>query len=82
MNKETKKALLQELANMQKSTPDGLKQKMKEYNIGLRQLTVLTIISQKSNTPLDDVLKMKKDGMDIKQIAEKLNVKKKIYEQK
>lgn len=45
---------------MQKSTPDGLKQKMKEYNIGLRQLTVLTIISQKSNTPLDDVLKMKK----------------------
>ncbi len=55
---------------------------MKEYNIGLRQLTVLTIISQKSNTPLDDVLKMKKDGMDMKQIAEKLNVKKKIYEQK
>ncbi|PFZ24099.1 hypothetical protein COM22_24955 [Bacillus wiedmannii] len=76
MNKETKKALLQELANMQKATPDGLKQKMKEYNIGLRQLTVLTIISQKSNTPLDDVLKMKRDGMDIKQIAEKLNVKK------
>ena len=26
-------------------------------------------------TALDDVLKMKKDGMDIKQIAEKLNVK-------
>ena len=76
MNKETKKALLHELANMQKSTPDGLKQKMKAYNIGLRQLTVLTIISQKSNTPLDDVLKMKKDGMDIKQIAEKLNVNK------
>ncbi|CEX44204.1 Uncharacterised protein [Streptococcus pneumoniae] len=48
---------------------------MKEYNIKLRHLTVLTIISQKSNTPLDDVLKMKKDGMDIKQIAEKLNVK-------
>ena len=47
---------------------------MKEYNIKLRHLTVLTIIS-KSNTPLDDVLKMKKDGMDIKQIAEKLNVK-------
>ncbi|MEC2505709.1 hypothetical protein P9X25_16170, partial [Bacillus cereus] len=44
-------------------------------NIKLRHLTVLTIISQKSNTPLDDVLKMKKDGMDIKQIAEKLNVK-------
>ncbi len=76
MNKETKKALLQQLANMQKSTPDGLKQKMKEYNIGLRQLTVLIIISQKSNTPLDDVLKMKTDGMDMKQIAEKLNVKK------
>ncbi|MGN4444657.1 hypothetical protein ACTFOB_07045 [Bacillus cereus group sp. MYBK79-1] len=76
MNKETKQALLQHLATMQKSTPDQLKQKMKEYNIGLRQLTVLTIISQKSNTPLDDVLKMKKDGMDIKQIAEKLNVKK------
>ncbi len=52
MNKETKKALLQELANMQKSTPDGLKQKMKEYNIGLRQLTVLTIISQKVILPL------------------------------
>ena len=30
MNKETKKALLQKLANMQKSTPDGLKQKMKD----------------------------------------------------
>lgn len=55
---------------------------MKEYNIKLRHLTVLTIISQKSNTPLDDVLKMKKDGMDIKQIAEKLNVKEKIYERK
>ena len=54
---------------------------MKEYNIKLRHLTVLTIIS-KSNTPLDDVLKMKKDGMDIKQIAEKLNVKEKIYERK
>lgn len=75
MNKETKQALLQQLATMQKSTPDQLKQKMKEYNIKLRHLTVLTIISQKSNTPLDDVLKMKKDGMDIKQIAEKLNVK-------
>ncbi len=37
---------------MQKSTPDGLKQKMKEYNIGLRQLTVLTIISQKVILPL------------------------------
>ncbi|MEC2796113.1 hypothetical protein P9Y49_07940, partial [Bacillus thuringiensis] len=46
-----------------------------EYNIKLRHLTVLTIISQKSNTPLDDVLKMKKDGMNMKQIAEKLNVK-------
>ncbi len=76
MNKETKKALLQELANIHKSTPDQLKQKMKEYNIGLRHLAVLTIIAQKSNTPLDDVLKMKKDGMNIKQIAEKLNVKK------
>lgn len=76
MNKKTKQALLQELANMQQSTPDRLKQKMKEYNIGLRQLTVLTIIAQKSNTPLDDVLKMKKDGMDIKKIAENLNVKK------
>ncbi|WP_336967038.1 hypothetical protein [Bacillus cereus] len=75
MNKETKQALLQQLATMQKSTPDQLKQKMKEYNIKLRHLTVLTIISQKSITPLDDVLKMKKDGMDIKQIAEKLNVK-------
>ncbi|WP_144640169.1 hypothetical protein [Bacillus cereus] len=75
MNKETKQALLQQLATMQKSTPDQLKQEMKEYNIKLRHLTVLTIISQKSNTPLDDVLKMKKDGMDIKQIAEKLNVK-------
>lgn len=82
MNKETKQALLQQLATMQKSTPDQLKQKMKEYNIKLRHLTVLTIISQKSNTPLDDVLKMKKDGMDIKQIAEKLNVKEKIYERK
>ncbi|OQR55048.1 hypothetical protein CDB3_20675 [Bacillus sp. CDB3] len=61
---------------MHKSTPDKLKQKMKEYNIGLHQLAVLTIIAQKSNTPLDDVLKMKKDGMEIKQIAEKLNVKK------
>ncbi|PFL21383.1 hypothetical protein COJ07_11705 [Bacillus cereus] len=61
---------------MHKSTPDGLKQKMKDYNIGLRQLAVLTIIAQKSNTSLDDVLKMKKDGMSIKQIAEKLNVKK------
>jgi len=75
MSKETKQALLQQLATMQKSTPDQLKQKMKEYNIKLRHLTVLTIISQKSNTPLDDVLKMKKDGMDMKQIAEKLNVK-------
>lgn len=75
MSKETKQALLQQLATMQKSTPDQLKQKMKEYSIKLRHLTVLTIISQKSNTPLDDVLKMKKDGMDIKQIAEKLNVK-------
>ncbi|PFR82902.1 hypothetical protein COK42_21840 [Bacillus cereus] len=75
MSKETKQALLQQLATIQKSTPDQLKQKMKEYNIKLRHLTVLTIISQKSNTPLDDVLKMKKDGMDIKQIAEKLNVK-------
>ncbi|MFE7376873.1 hypothetical protein ACFU6E_19780 [Bacillus cereus] len=75
MSKETKQALLQQLATMQKSTPDQLKQKMKEYNIKLRHLTVLTIISQKSNTPLDDVLKMKKDGMEIKQIAEKLNVK-------
>ncbi len=75
MSKETKQALLQQLATMQKSTPDQLKQKMREYNIKLRHLTVLTIISQKSNTPLDDVLKMKKDGMDIKQIAEKLNVK-------
>ncbi|PGO30010.1 hypothetical protein CN984_11590 [Bacillus cereus] len=61
---------------MHKSTPDSLKQKMKDYNIGLRQLAVLTIIAQKSNTSLDDVLKMKKDGMSIKQIAEKLNVKK------
>ncbi|MGE6961781.1 hypothetical protein ACQKIW_17630 [Bacillus thuringiensis] len=75
MSKETKQALLQQLTTMQKSTPDQLKQKMKEYNIKLPHLTVLTIISQKSNTPLDDVLKMKKDGMDIKQIAEKLNVK-------
>ena len=47
----------------------------RHHGSGGEPLTVLTIISQKSNTPLDDVLKMKKDGMDIKQIAEKLNVK-------
>ncbi|KFM99277.1 hypothetical protein D0U04_05810 [Bacillus clarus] len=76
MNKEMKQALLQKLADMQKSTPDQLKQTMKDYNIGLRHLAVLTIIAQKSNTPLNDVLKMKKDGMHVKEIAEKLNVKK------
>ncbi|PFJ17986.1 hypothetical protein COD67_11225 [Bacillus cereus] len=76
MNKETKKALLQKLANMHKSTPDGLILKMKEHNIGLHHLAVLTIIAKKSNTSLDNVLQMKKGGMDIKQIAEKLNVKK------
>lgn len=76
MSKETKQALLQKIADMQKSTPDQMKQTMKDNHIGLRQLAVLTIIAQKSNTPLNDVLKMKKDGMHVKQIAEKLNVKK------
>ena len=55
MNKETKSTTAT-ISKYAKSTPDGLKQKMKEYNIGLRQLTVLIIISQKV-IPLDDVLK-------------------------
>ncbi|OOR51400.1 hypothetical protein BLX05_14770 [Bacillus pseudomycoides] len=61
---------------MQNSTPEQMQKIMKDNNIRLHHLTVLTIIAQKSNTPFNDVLKMKKDGMHIKQIAEKLNVKK------
>ena len=80
MNKETKSTTAT-ISKYAKIYTRRAKTKMKEYNIGLRQLTVLTIISQKV-IPLDDVLKMKKDGMDMKQIAEKLNVKKKIYELK
>ncbi|WP_459500359.1 hypothetical protein [Bacillus sp. C1] len=76
MSKEMKAALLQKVADMQKSTPEQLKKTMEENHIHLHHLAVLTIISQKSNTPLDDVLKMKKGGMHVKQIAEKLNVKK------
>ncbi|PGZ95284.1 hypothetical protein COE51_20940 [Bacillus pseudomycoides] len=76
MSKEMKEQLLQKVAEMQKSTPDQVKQTMRDYEVSLFQLAVLNIISQKSNTPLNDVLKMKKDGMNVKQIAEKLNVKK------
>ncbi|MDM5153539.1 hypothetical protein QUF88_06730 [Bacillus sp. DX1.1] len=76
MSKEMKEALLQKVAEMQKSTPEQVKKTMKDYNIHLRHLVILTIIAQKSNTPLNDVLQMKKDGMHIKQIADKLNVKK------
>ncbi|MDF2083698.1 hypothetical protein [Bacillus pseudomycoides] len=76
MSKEMKQALLQKVAEMQNSTPEQMQKVMKDNNIRLHQLTVLTIIAQKSNTPFNDVLKMKKDGMHIKQIAEKLNVKK------
>ncbi|CAI8887344.1 MULTISPECIES: hypothetical protein [Bacillus] len=76
MSKEMKQALLQKVAEMQNSTPEQMKKIMKDNNIRLHHLTVLTIIAQKSNTPFNDVLKMKKDGMHIKQIAEKLNVKK------
>ena len=47
MNKETKQALLQQLATMQ-NPHRSAKAKMKEYNIKLRHLTVLTIISQKA----------------------------------
>lgn len=76
MSKEMKQALLQKVAEMQNSTPEQMQKIMKDNNIRLHHLTVLTIIAQKSNTPFNDVLKMKKDGMHIKQIAEKLNVKK------
>ncbi|MEI4804420.1 hypothetical protein WAZ07_25195 [Bacillus sp. FJAT-51639] len=76
MSKEMKAKLFQKVADMQKSTPDQVKQTMRDYEVSLFQLAALNIISQKSNTPLNDVLKMKKDGMNVKQIAEKLNVKK------
>lgn len=76
MSKEAKAKLLKKVAEMQKSTPDQVKQTMRDYEVSLFQLATLNIISQKSNTPLNDVLKMKKDGMHVKQIAEKLNVKK------
>ncbi|ENQ3105130.1 hypothetical protein SAMN04488168_12035 [Bacillus sp. 491mf] len=76
LSKEAKVKLFQKVADMQKSTPDQVKQTMRDYEVSLFQLAVLNIISQKSNTPLNDVLKMKKDGMNVKQIAEKLNVKK------
>ncbi|WJE53466.1 hypothetical protein QRE66_04040 [Bacillus cereus] len=76
MSKEMKEALLQKVAKMQKSTPEQMKKTMKDDHIHLHQLAVLTIIAQKSNTPFNDVLQMKKGGMHIKQIAEKLNVKK------
>ncbi|HDX9578562.1 TPA: hypothetical protein ROX88_002104 [Bacillus pseudomycoides] len=76
MSKEMQAKLLPKVAEMQKSTPDQVKQTMRDYEVSLFQLTVLNIISQKSNTPLHNVLKMKKDGMNVKQIAEKLNVKK------
>ena len=76
MSKEMKEALLQKVAEMQKSTPEQMKKTMEDNHIHLHQLAVLTIIAQKSNTPFNDVLQMKKDGMHIKQIAEKLNVKK------
>ncbi|ENQ3077541.1 hypothetical protein ACEOWG_000705 [Bacillus cereus] len=76
MSKEMKAKLFQKVADMQKSTPDQVKQTMRDYEVSLFQLAALNVISQKSNTPLNDVLKMKKDGMNVKQIAEKLNVKK------
>ncbi|MEI4831222.1 hypothetical protein WAX78_17490 [Bacillus sp. FJAT-53711] len=76
MSKEMEGKLLQKVADMQKSTPDQVKQTMRDYEVSLFHLAVLNIISQKSGTSLNDVLKMKKDGMNVKQIAEKLNVKK------
>lgn len=76
MSKEMEAKLLPKVAEMQKSTSDQVKQTMQDYKVSLFQLTVLNIISQKSNAPIHDVLKMKKDGMNVKQIAEKLNVKK------
>ncbi|MEN1937088.1 hypothetical protein AAIE21_16180 [Paenibacillus sp. 102] len=76
MSKEMKAALLQKIAKMQKSTPEQMKKTMEDNHIHLHHLAVLTIIAQKSNTPFNDVLQMKKDGMHVKQIAEKLNVKK------
>ncbi|WP_410984743.1 hypothetical protein [Bacillus cereus] len=76
MSKEMKAALLQKIAEMQKSTPEQMKKTMEDNHLHLRHLAVFTIIAQKSNTPFNDVLQMKKDGMHVKQIAEKLNVKK------
>lgn len=75
MSKEMKAALLKKVAEIQKSTPEQMKKTMEDNHLHLRHLAVLTIIAQKSNTPFNDVLKMKKDGMHVKQIAEKLNVK-------
>ncbi|MCI0767320.1 hypothetical protein [Bacillus sp. TL12] len=75
MSKEMKAALLQKIAEMQKSTPEQMKKAMEDNRLHLRHLAVLTIIAQKSNTPFNDVLQMKTDGMHVKQIAEKLNVK-------
>ncbi|KEK24243.1 hypothetical protein [Bacillus gaemokensis] len=76
MSKQTKQALLQKIADIQKSTPEQMKKTMQDNKLHLHHLAVLTVIAQKSNTPFNDVLKMKKDGMHVKQIAEKLNVKK------
>ncbi|MBO1582209.1 hypothetical protein [Bacillus sp. XF8] len=76
MSKEMKQALLQKVAEMQNSTPEQMKKTMQDNHIRLHHLAVLTIIAQKSNTPFNDVLQMKKDGMHVKQIAEKLNVQK------
>ena len=45
---------------MQKSTPDRLKQKMKEYKYRITSAHGINNHLSKSNTPLDDVLKMKK----------------------
>ncbi|PFA25640.1 hypothetical protein CN373_00270 [Bacillus cereus] len=75
MSKEMKDALLQKIADMQKTTPEQMKKTMEDNHLRLHHLAVLTIIAQKSNTPFNDVLQMKKDGMHVKQIAEKLNVK-------
>ncbi|MBY0595736.1 hypothetical protein [Bacillus bingmayongensis] len=76
ISKEMKQALLQKVAEMQNSTPEQMKKTMQDNHIRLHHLAVLTIIAQKSNTPFNDVLQMKKDGMHVKQIAEKLNVQK------
>lgn len=76
MSEEMKQAFLQKVAEMQNSTPEQIKKTMKDYHLHLHQLAILTIIAQKSHTPLSDVLKMKKDGKPIKQIADELNVKK------